>query len=134
MGNRAVAYNIPGHIVDGNNVLEVYKVAGEAVRRARAGEGPTLIECKTYRTRAHSEGMRDAGYRTQEEVDSWKARDPIKTYKQKLLDNGRPSEDFEEIEADTQPLIDDASEFAKNSPWPDAATATRYIYREMTHA
>jgi TPP-dependent pyruvate/acetoin dehydrogenase alpha subunit len=104
------------------------------VRRARAGEGPTLIECKTYRTRAHSEGMRDAGYRTQEEVDSWKARDPIKTYKQKLLDNGLPADDFEEIEADTQALIEDASEFAKASPWPDPATATKYIYSEVAHA
>lgn len=128
VGNRAAAYNIPGHIVDGNDVLAVYQVAGEAVRRARAGEGPTLIECKTYRTRAHAEGMRDAGYRTQEEVDAWKVRDPLKTYKQKLLDNGLPAEDFEEIEADTQALIEDASEFAKNSPWPDAATATDYIY------
>jgi 2-oxoisovalerate dehydrogenase E1 component len=134
VGNRAAAYNIPGHIVDGNNVLEVFTVAGEAVRRARAGEGPTLIECKTYRTRAHSEGMRDAGYRTQEEVDSWKARDPIKTYKQKLLDNGLPADDFEEIEADTQALIEDAAEFAKASPWPDPATATKYIYSEVAHA
>ena len=130
VGNRAVAYNIPGHIVDGNDVLAVYNVAKEAVRRARAGEGPTLIECKTYRTRAHSEGMRDAGYRTQDEVDAWKARDPLKTYKQKLLDNGLPEDDFEEIEADTQALIEDASEYAKNSPWPDAATATKYIYSE----
>ena len=94
-----VAYGITGITVDGNDVLEIYRVAGEAVARAKAGGGPTLIECKTYRTRAHSEGMRDAGYRTQEEVDSWKARDPIKTYKQKLLDNGLPADDFEEIEA-----------------------------------
>ena len=78
--------------------------------------------------------MRDAGYRTPEEVDSWKARDPLKMYKQKLLSNGLPEEDFEEIEADTQALIEDAADYAKNSPWPDAATAAKYIYSEVSHA
>ena len=135
VGARGVAYGIPSVIVDGNDVLAVYEAAGEAVRRARSGGGPTLIECKTYRTRAHSEGMRDAGYRTQEEVEAWKERDPVKTYKQRLLDAGlAPEEDFEEIEADTQALIEDAAEFAKNSPWPDAATATNFIYSEASHA
>ena len=57
------------------------------MQRARGGEGPTLIECRTYRTRAHSEGMRDAGYRTQEEVEEWKERDPIKRYSEWLLEN-----------------------------------------------
>src|SRR6202790_3290319 len=71
---RGVAYGIPSPAVDGNDVLAVYAAARTAVQRARAGDGPTLLACTTYRTRAHSEGMRDAGYRTREEVEQWRAR------------------------------------------------------------
>jgi TPP-dependent pyruvate/acetoin dehydrogenase alpha subunit len=131
VGNRGPAYGLPSLIVDGNDVLAVYAAAGEAVRRARAGEGPTLIECKTYRTRAHSEGMRDAGYRTQEEVEAWKARDPIDTYRAYLLEHKLAAEDdMQEIESDVQAIVEHAAEFAQNSPWPDPATATNYIYSE----
>ena len=130
VGARGAAYGIPGVIVDGNDVLAVYEAAGEAVRRARAGEGPTLIEGKTYRTRAHAEGMPLLGtYRTQDEVDRWKARDPLTTYKQRLLDEGvAPLEDFEEIEADVQALVVDAADFAKESPYPDADSALDNIF------
>ena len=71
--------------MDGNDVLAVYQAAGEAIERARAGGGPTLLECKTYRTRPHSEGMRDGGYRTREEIDSWRARDPITMLRDALV-------------------------------------------------
>ena len=74
---RGARLRHPERRVDGNDVLAVHEAAGEAVRRARRGDGPTLLECRTYRTRAHAEGMRDAGYRTREEVDAWKARCPI---------------------------------------------------------
>ena len=74
---RGAAYGLPSVRLDGNDVLAVHEAAGEAVRRARRGDGPTLLECLTYRTRAHSEGMRDAGYRTREEVDAWRGRCPI---------------------------------------------------------
>ena len=77
---------MPGIAVDGNDVLAVHAAAGEAVRRARAGEGPTLLECKTYRTRPHAEGMGDFTYRTREEVEEWKARCPIARLKATLLD------------------------------------------------
>ncbi|MFN8442995.1 MAG: thiamine pyrophosphate-dependent dehydrogenase E1 component subunit alpha [Caldilineaceae bacterium] len=131
VGDRGYAYGIPSVIVDGNDVLAVYEAAGEAVRRARSGGGPTLIECKTYRTRAHSEGMRESGYRSQEEIDAWKARDPIKLYHSYLLANGLVSgDDLEEIEADVQARVEAAAEFAKNSPWPDPATATTHVYYE----
>lgn len=131
VGNRGPAYGIPSVIVDGNDVLAVYAAAGEAVRRARAGEGPTLIEGKTYRTRAHSEGMRDAGYRTQEEIDSWKARDPIPAYRNHLLQQGVAAEDdLQEIEADVQSIVEHAAEFAQNSPWPDPASAATHVYSE----
>lgn len=133
VGDRGAAYGLPSVIVDGNDVLAVYEVAGEAVRRARAGEGPTLIEGKTYRTRAHAEGMPLIGtYRTQEEIDQWKARDPLITYKQRLLNEGiAPTEDFEEIEADVQALVVDAAEFAENSPWPEAESASDNIYARI---
>jgi 2-oxoisovalerate dehydrogenase E1 component len=70
---RAQTYGMPGISLDGNDVEAVYQAAGEAIRRALAGEGPTLLHCKTYRPRPHSEGMRDGGYRTAEEVESWNA-------------------------------------------------------------
>lgn len=131
VGNRGPAYGLPSVIVDGNDILAVFDVAGEAIARARAGGGPTLIEAKTYRTRAHSEGMRDTGYRTQAEVDAWKARDPITTYRARLLENDlAPEEDLQEIEADVQAIVAHAAEFAEAGPWPDPATATAHIYSE----
>jgi 2-oxoisovalerate dehydrogenase E1 component len=129
VAERAAAYGMPGVVVDGNDVLAVYEVAGEAVARARAGDGPTLIECKTYRTRPHAEGMRDAGYRTQAEIDEWKARDPTPRFKERVLAGGIATEaDFESIDAEVQAMIQDAVEFATNSPWPDPATATDHIF------
>ena len=68
---------MPGVDLDGNDVLAVYQAAGEAVHRARSGNGPTLLECRTYRTRAHAEGMGDYTYRTRDEVEAWKTRCPI---------------------------------------------------------
>src|SRR5262249_44710583 len=93
VSKRAAGYGIPGISVDGNDVLAVYEVAGEALRRARSGGGPTLIECKTYRTRPHSEGMRDGGYRSMEEIESWKARDPIQMLHTTLVADGQISAD-----------------------------------------
>jgi len=77
IASRGAAYGLPGVEVDGNDVLAVYEAAGEAVNRARSGGGPTLLECKTYRLRPHAEGMRDAGYRTKEEIEEWRKKDPI---------------------------------------------------------
>ncbi len=125
VAGRAIAYGIPGVQVDGNDVLKVYEAAREAVQRARSGGGPTLIECRTYRTRAHSEGMRDAGYRGAEEVEAWKARDPLK-----LLAAQLPAQDIAAIEAEVKTEIDAAYEFARNSPYPDPATATTHVFSE----
>ncbi len=131
VGDRGYAYGMPSVIVDGNDVMAVYAAAGEAVRRARSGGGPTLIEGKTYRTRAHSEGMRESGYRSQEEIDAWKARDPIKLFHNYLIENGLVSgDDLEEIEAAVQARVEAAAEFAKNSPWPDPKTAMTHVYYE----
>src|SRR5215217_8573095 len=93
VAERARSYGIPGIAVDGNDVLAVYEAAEAAVARARAGRGPTLIEGRTYRTRPHAEGMRDAGYRTPEEIEDWKTRDPIALLKQRLLDRGLATPD-----------------------------------------
>jgi 2-oxoisovalerate dehydrogenase E1 component len=129
---RASAYGLPGIAVDGNDVLAVYQAAGEAVRRARSGEGPTLLECRTYRTRAHSEGMRDAGYRTQEEIAEWKARDPIKAYEGKLLAGGTAAQsELDAIDAEVRARAEEAAAFALASPMPEPATVTEHVYSEM---
>lgn len=131
VASKAAAYGLPGIELDGNDVLGIYQAAGEAVSRARAGGGPTLLECKTYRTRAHSEGMRDVGYRTQDEVNEWRARDPITRLREHLLSDGIASDDeIARIDSAVQDLIAEATEFAKNSPWPDAATATDHVFSE----
>ena len=129
VAQRAAGYGIPGVTVDGNDVLAIYEVAGEALRRARSGGGPTLIECKTYRTRPHAEGMRDGSYRTPEEVEAWKGRDPIQMLHTMLTDEGLASADeLSGIDAEVQAQIAEAYEFAKNSPYPDGATASDYVY------
>jgi 2-oxoisovalerate dehydrogenase E1 component len=131
VARKAASYGLPGVAVDGNDVTAVYEAAGEAIARARQGSGPSLIECKTYRTRPHSEGMRDTGYRTQEEIDSWKKRDPIDQFRQRLLNTETVGEqDFETIDAEVKALIQEALEFAQNSPWPDPATATDHVYSD----
>ena len=131
VGNRGPAYGMESVTVDGNDVLAVYEAAQEAVQRARGGEGPTLIECRTYRTRAHSEGMRDAGYRTQEEVEEWKERDPIKRYSEWLLENEEAgTETLAAIEAEVKTTVADAEEFARNSPWPEPDTVIEHVFSQ----
>lgn len=124
-----VSFAMSAVSVDGNDVLAVYQAANEAVARARTGGGPSLIECKTYRTRPHAEGMRDGGYRTVEEVDEWKKRDPITTFKSRLV--ATEQADLDEIIAvddEVKSIVDDAIEFARSSPFPDPATATDFIF------
>ena len=131
VGNRGPAYGMESVTVDGNDVLAVYEAAQEAVQRARGGEGPTLIECRTYRTRAHSEGMRDAGYRTQEEVEEWKERDPIKRYSEWLLENEEAgTETLAAIQAEVKTTVADAEEFARNSPWPEPDTVIEHVFSQ----
>jgi 2-oxoisovalerate dehydrogenase E1 component len=128
---RAQAYGLPGVVVDGNDVLAVYQAAGEAVRRARAGQGPTLLECKTYRTRAHSEGMRDAGYRTTEEVAAWKARDPLKLFERKVVEAGAVTLiELQQLDVEVKAMVDDAAAFAVNSPLPEPASVAAHVYSQ----
>ncbi|HWQ83206.1 MAG TPA: thiamine pyrophosphate-dependent enzyme, partial [Anaerolineales bacterium] len=135
VAGRAAGYGLPGVVVDGNDVLAVYQAAKEAVQRARAGEGPTLLECQTYRTRAHSEGMRDAGYRTVEEVERWKARDPIQLWKSHMLEQGLVREvEISALEAEVLKRAEDAAQFARQSPLPDPSTVYDHLYsQEVQH-
>ncbi len=129
VAERARTYGMAAVGVDGNDVLAVYQAAEEAVTRARSGDGPTLIECKTYRTRAHAEGMRDAGYRTLEEIESWKQRDPIICFKDKLISAGiAAEEEVVPIDVEIKSIANDAIEFAKSSPYPDPATVMDHIF------
>jgi 2-oxoisovalerate dehydrogenase E1 component len=129
VGRRAANYGLPGFEVDGNDALAVYEVAREAVARARAGGGATLIECKTYRTRAHAEGMGDFTYRTREDVDIWKRRCPIASLRQRLLTEfGIAETQLQQIESEVAALVAEARQFAESSPWPEAASATAHVY------
>jgi 2-oxoisovalerate dehydrogenase E1 component len=129
VSSRGPAYGMPSLAVDGNDVLAVHAAADEAVRRARAGAGPTLLACSTYRTRAHSEGMRDAGYRTRQEVEEWRTRDPIKRLREHLLLGALADADtLDSIEREIQALADDALEWAKASPYPDPSTVLDHVY------
>ena len=126
---RAQSYGLPGVKVDGNDVLAVYAAAGEAVRRARSGGGPTLLECKTYRTRAHSEGMRDAGYRTAEEIATWKGRDPLKVFEAHVTGAGVLAQaELDQLDAEVKAMAEEAAAFAVNSPMPDPATVMAHVY------
>ena len=125
----SVSYGMNAVTVDGNDVLAVYQAAERAVTQARAGKGPSLIECKTYRTRPHAEGMRDGGYRTAEEIDAWKKRDPIASLKSWLLAKDQADiEAFSALDDDVQRTVEDAIEFARSSPFPDPATAGDFIF------
>ncbi len=129
VAERAASYGLHAEAVDGNDVIAVYEAAGAAVARAREGGGPSLIECRTYRTRPHAEGMRDGGYRTPEEVDSWKARDPIAAFSRRLLDGDDVSAaDLQAVDDGINAEIEAAVVFATDSPWPDPATVTDHVY------
>lgn len=132
VGDRGPMYGMPSFTLDGNDVLEIHRVAGEAVERARNGEGPTLIECKTYRTRAHAEGMGDFTYRTREDVDAWKQKCPIARLRQTVLESAPASVSakFDAIDADIAAMVKEGREFAESSAPPASETATRNVYAE----
>jgi pyruvate dehydrogenase E1 component alpha subunit len=114
---RAPAYGIPGVIVDGNDALAVHEAAEKAVQDARSGQGPTLIECKTYRWLGHHAGDPGLDYRTREEVEAWKRRDPVKSFKELLISRGAAEEKIKAIEAKVEEAVRDAMNFALESPY-----------------
>ena len=124
VSDRAVAYNMPGVLVDGQDVMAMHEATVVAIQRARAGEGPSLIEAQTYRYEDHSEGLNRIlrePYRTDEEVEQWKERDPISLHSTWLKEQGvATEEEIESVWSEVSQAIDDALEFARNSPYPDA--------------
>jgi len=128
IADRAAAYGIPGVTVDGNDVLAVYEAAGKAVERARKGEGPTLIECKTYRHKGHSR-FDPAAYRPKEEVEAWLKRDPIQRFKNKLSELGVLTKaETDAIEREVAVKIEEAVKFALESPYPEPEEALEDVY------
>ena len=131
VAGRGAFYGMPGIEVDGNDVRTVHRIAGEAVRRARAGEGPTLLECKTYRTRPHSEGMGDFTYRTREDVEAWKARCPIQRLRASIVEQRIATEtELDRIDSEIVANVTAANQRAEQSPWPDPATAANHVYAQ----
>jgi len=131
IASKAASYGMPGVSVDGNDVFAVWLAMQEATARARAGEGPTLIEARTYRTVGHHEGDPVVGtYRTQEEIDAWVKRDPVEMWRRRLIDEFgvASSEELAAIDARIEKEIAEALEFARNSPEPDPATVRRNVY------
>jgi len=128
IADRAVAYGIPGVSVDGNDVLAVYEAAQKAVKRARKGEGPTLIECKTYSHKGHSR-VDPAKYRSKREVEEWLSKDPIKRFKERLLQTNSLTEiEIQRIAKEVSTKIEEAVNFAKESPYPASEEALEDIY------
>ena len=130
IAQRAQAYAMPGETVDGNEFAAVAAGAARAVDRARAGEGPSLLECLTYRHRGHSKSDRNR-YRTKEEIDSWIARDPIGRFEATLLSHGLIDQpQIDALVAGVESEIAEGIEFAKNSPAPALSSLTDFVYTQ----
>ncbi len=128
VADRAAAYGIPGRVVDGNDVVAVYEVAGEAVKRARQGNGPMLIECKTYRHKGHSR-FDPATYRPEEEVEEWLKKDPVSRFKTKLFEmNVLTEREAKEIEDNVIIDVEKAVKFAMESAFPEPEEALQGLY------
>ncbi|MFO2550992.1 thiamine pyrophosphate-dependent dehydrogenase E1 component subunit alpha [Alicyclobacillus cycloheptanicus] len=128
IADRAAAYGIPGVVADGNDLLEVIRVTDEAVARARRGDGPTLIEAKTYRWKGHSKSD-GRKYRTREEEAEWKAKDPILRFGSTLLASGAcTQDDLDRLQQRARADIEAAVQFALDSPMPDIATLEEDVF------
>lgn len=128
IADRAAAYDIPGVVVDGNDVLAVYEAVAEAVKRARAGEGPSLVECKTYRWRGHFEGD-VCVYRDENEVEDWRKKDPIKRFQEKLLgEDILTQQQVDQLWQKVGKELEEAVQFAEESPLPDPVEVFEDVY------
>jgi 2-oxoisovalerate dehydrogenase E1 component alpha subunit len=126
---RGTGYGMPGVEVDGTDVLAVYEAMKEATERARSGAGPSLVEAKTYRLTAHSSDDNDRTYRTREEVEEWRAKEPVLKYRQYILDNGIATEDeLAEIKKRIDREVNDATDWAEVQPDPSADNTLLHVY------
>lgn len=131
VSDRAIGYGMPGETVDGNDPLIVYEAVKRAADRARSGEGPSLIETVSYRLTPHSSDDDDRTYRSREEVEESKKRDPILTFSSYLKEVGILSDELEKEIFDTiQRVVDEATEYAENAPYADPEDALKYVYGE----
>ncbi len=125
---RAKAYGIPGVRVEENDVLAVYEVIGKAVERARAGDGPTLVEVRTFRYFGHFQGDPEM-YRPKDEVNELKRKDPIEQYKKHLLEQGFVSEtELNGLQRSAQKAVDEAIAFARESSYPEPLQALEDVF------
>ncbi|MPW27283.1 pyruvate dehydrogenase [Alkalibaculum sp. M08DMB] len=128
IADRAKSYGIPGIVIDGNDAIEVYETIEKAAEHTRSGKGPILIESKTYRWSGHSKSDAQA-YRTKEEVEEWKAKDPIKRLRKYMIENEIASEEeLNKVEENAATALEEAVEFAINSPEPKVETVTDDVY------
>ncbi|MFQ5895707.1 MAG: thiamine pyrophosphate-dependent dehydrogenase E1 component subunit alpha [Nitrospinota bacterium] len=131
VADRASAYGMPGAVVDGNDVCALYEAAGGAIARARAGDGPSLLECKTYRWRGHGESDASGGskYRPAQEVASWQERCPLRRAEAELRARGLATEGkLEKFRADAAAEMDSAVAFAEGSPWPEPEELAQFVF------
>lgn len=130
VADRASGYGMPGVVCDGMDVMAVYEAAGEAIDRARAGDGPTLLECKTYRYYDHV-GIRGMGlnYRTDEEVAEWRKKDPIESFEKRLVQLGvMTQKKIDNVYASVDKQVEEAVEFANDSPYPNVEDLLDNVY------
>jgi TPP-dependent pyruvate/acetoin dehydrogenase alpha subunit len=130
IADRAAGYGIPGVVVDGQDAEAVFAVSEEAVARARAGDGPSLIEAKTYRYGEHAEGLIiPVSYRDEEEVEAWRRRDPLEILRARLIaENVLAEDEVAALDSDAQERVAAAVAFAKSSPMPEPQAAFEDIY------
>jgi 2-oxoisovalerate dehydrogenase E1 component alpha subunit len=132
---RGAGYNMPGIVVDGADVLACYREGKAAIERARSGEGPTLIEAKVSRLTAHSSDDQHTKYRTAEDIEAEKARDPLPLFRDRLRDTGLLDEEAEErMLAESRQVVEDATDWAEAQADPDPATAQRHVYADAPPA
>jgi 2-oxoisovalerate dehydrogenase E1 component alpha subunit len=132
VADRAAAFGMPGVVVDGNDALAVYAVMKEAVDRARSGGGPTLVEAKTYRIVPHSSDDDDRSYRSRDEVEQWKKRDPIALLRGSLEQHGYvTAASLAELDARAVAEVEDAVRFAQDAPYPDLTQAASGVYAPL---
>ena len=130
VAQRAMAYDIPGVVADGMDVFDVYQKTGEAIDRARTGGGPTLVEAKTYRFMGHYVGDPQT-YRSKDEVEQWKKRDPIAMFRKRVVEEGKiTAVELDAIDAAIAKEMEQAVEFARQSPEPDIESALQDIFTE----
>ena len=133
VSDRASGFGIPGvRVENGQDVLAVYEAVSEAVARARAGEGPTLLEVVTYRYREHSEGLRiNVDYRNEEERQTWLSRDPIPLFREVLVERGvATAEEMDALEQEVTDEVEEAVRFTDESPYPEPEVAFSHLYTD----